>query len=72
MAKYPYVRESRRIQARRTIREQEIAAAYRPGARAAFMIDSVGIGWYGIDIHPGEYEEKIAPDRKSTRLNSSH
>jgi hypothetical protein len=62
LAKYPYIRESRRIQARRFIREQEIAAVYQPGARAAFMVDSVGIGWYMIDIHPGEYEEKIAPE----------
>jgi hypothetical protein len=26
------------------------------------MPDSVGVGWYMIDIHPGEHEEKIAPE----------
>jgi hypothetical protein len=62
LAKHPYIRESRRIRARRTIQEQAIAAAYQPGARAAFVLDSVGIGFYAIDIHPGEHEEKIAPE----------
>lgn len=65
LSKYPYIRESRRIQARRTIREQEIAAAYQQAQegsqRAAFMLDSVGVGLYPIDIHPGQYEEKIVP-----------
>lgn len=62
LAKHPYIRESRRLRARRTIQEQAIAAAYQPGARAAFMIDSVGLGWYAIDIHPGQHEEKIPPE----------
>lgn len=61
VAKYPYVRESRRIQALTTIREQEISEPRLPPgeARARFFPDSAGIGLYPIDIHPGEGEEKI-------------
>ncbi|MBI3944678.1 MAG: FAD-dependent oxidoreductase [Armatimonadetes bacterium] len=51
LSHYPYIRESRRIRALKTIREPEIAADSQPGARAAFFPDSVGIGLYGVDIH---------------------
>lgn len=51
LSKYPYIRESRRIRAKKTIVEQEIAAATNSGARAALFDDSVGIGFYPIDIH---------------------
>ena len=53
---FPYVRESRRILARRTILEQHVSAAYQSGARAEVYADSVGVGWYPIDIHgvPGD------------------
>jgi hypothetical protein len=51
MSKYPYIRESRRIKARKRIVEQEIAAATNGGARAKLFKDSVGIGLYPIDIH---------------------
>ncbi|HEX2998898.1 MAG TPA: FAD-dependent oxidoreductase, partial [Armatimonadota bacterium] len=51
LSKYPYIRESRRIRALKTIVEGEIAADTNPGARAAFFDDAVGIGLYGIDIH---------------------
>lgn len=51
LSKYPYIRESRRIRALRTIVETDISADYNPGARAALFPDSVGIGLYGIDIH---------------------
>jgi len=50
-SQYPYIRESRRIQARKTIVEQEVAAEYQIIARAAPFGDSVGVGWYAIDIH---------------------
>jgi len=52
----PYARESRRILARTTIRQQDVAASHQHGARAADFHDSVGIGWYPIDIHgmPGD------------------
>jgi hypothetical protein len=33
------------------VREQDVAASCQPGARAAFFDDSVGVGWYPIDIH---------------------
>lgn len=53
IAKSPYVRESRRILARRTIAERDVAARFRPGERLAEAYpDSVGIGYYRIDLHP--------------------
>lgn len=53
LAKMPYVRESRRIRAEFTIREQAIAASCRPGQTYAETFpDSVGIGYYRIDLHP--------------------
>lgn len=51
LCKHPYIRESRRIRARKTIVEQEVSAHYQPGPRAAHFADSVGVGWYPIDIH---------------------
>ena len=51
LAKYPYIRECRRMQARKTIIEQEVAVAHQRRARAAHFADSVGVGWYPIDIH---------------------
>lgn len=51
LCKFPYIRESRRIVARRTVVEQDVSAHFQPGPRAAHFADSVGIGWYPIDIH---------------------
>jgi hypothetical protein len=51
LCKFPYIRESRRIRARKTIVEQDVSAHHQPGPRAAFFSDSVGVGWYPIDIH---------------------
>jgi hypothetical protein len=57
LAKYPYVRESRRIKARFTVTEQHVGAAARgvgrgqPGEGEPFA-DSVGVGCYRIDLHP--------------------
>ena len=51
LSKFPYIRESRRIRALKTIVEQEVSADHQPGPRAAFFSDSVGVGWYPIDIH---------------------
>jgi FAD dependent oxidoreductase len=51
LSKHPYIRESRRIKAKKTIVEQEVSARYQKGARAAHFADSVGVGWYPIDIH---------------------
>lgn len=53
LAKQPYIRESRRIQAEFTVLEQHVAAATNPSSnRAATFPDSVGIGSYQIDLHP--------------------
>jgi hypothetical protein len=52
MSKYPYIRESRRIVARGTVAEQDIVEDMQPGPRARLFDDSVGIGFYMVDIHP--------------------
>lgn len=56
MAKYPYVREARRIKALFTIKEEHVGAENRllvSGEKtAATFTDSVGIGYYHIDLHP--------------------
>jgi hypothetical protein len=54
LAKAPYIRESRRIKALVTVREQDVAAASLPDSadRAREFEDSVGIGSYRIDLHP--------------------
>jgi hypothetical protein len=61
LAKYPYVRESRRIRAEFTVREQHVATdirmemtgAVRPEeASSETFDDAVGIGSYAIDLHP--------------------
>ena len=52
LAVEPYVRESRRIRARFTVREQDLAHAVRGDRGAADYADSVGIGMYRIDLHP--------------------
>ena len=49
LAKMPYIRESRRIVAKRLIREQEIV---RDFAEKPLMVeDSVGVGHYSMDLH---------------------
>ena len=59
LAKYPYVRESRRINAVFTVLEEHVGKANRAlvagdkdRAHAAKFYDSVGIGYYHIDLHP--------------------
>lgn len=53
LAKAVYVRESRRIRARFTVTEQHIGREMRgEGAGSAVFDDSVGIGFYRIDLHP--------------------
>jgi hypothetical protein len=51
LAKAPYLRESRRIRALRTIVEQDITPITRPTGAVQYP-DSVGIGAYRIDLHP--------------------
>ena len=60
LAKYPYIRESRRIRAEFTVLEQHVGTEARvkaPGqtkeeVSAEHFNDSVGIGSYRIDLHP--------------------
>ena len=60
LAKYPYVRESRRIRAMTTIVEQDCGKENRAlvvgekesQVQAKRYLDSVGIGHYQIDLHP--------------------
>jgi hypothetical protein len=53
LAKYPYIRESRRIQAEFTVVEQHVATDARKGLTTAeAFADSVGVGSYRIDLHP--------------------
>jgi hypothetical protein len=51
LAKFPYIRESRRIKALHTVVEQDVSAHFQEGPLAADFPDSVGLGWYPIDIH---------------------
>ncbi len=60
VAKYPYVREARRIRAEFTIVEQHVGMKARAmvtgqpeaNVRAEQFADTVGIGSYPIDLHP--------------------
>jgi hypothetical protein len=60
LAKYPYIRESRRIRAEFTVLEQHVGTDARvkllgkpeKEVRAEEFFDSVGIGHYRIDLHP--------------------
>lgn len=59
LAKYPYIRESRRIKSVFTILEEHvgktnraIVAGKESGNKAADFFDSVGTGYYHIDLHP--------------------
>jgi hypothetical protein len=52
LAKAPYIRESRRIRAQRTVVEQDINPEVRTLEWAATFPDTVGVGAYRIDLHP--------------------
>lgn len=55
LAKYPYIRESRRIKAQLTVVEQHVGVEARKAvglSGAETFDDSVGIGCYRIDLHP--------------------
>lgn len=53
LAKSPYIRESRRIRALTTIREQDVSTECNPGLTVMpRRTDSVGVGAYRIDLHP--------------------
>jgi hypothetical protein len=59
LAKYPYIRESRRIKALFTVLEEHVGKENRSlisgkksENRAAEFFDTIGIGYYHIDLHP--------------------
>ncbi len=58
LAKYPYIRESRRIKAEFTVLEQHVGtdarrqALGREDVQAEPFDDAVGVGSYRIDLHP--------------------
>jgi len=52
LALHVYVRESRRLQAKFTVTEQQVSLALRGKHGAERFADTVGIGHYNIDLHP--------------------
>jgi hypothetical protein len=58
LAKSPYIRESRRIEAEFTVLEQHVGkqarqqTAKQHDIKAAVFGDSMGIGYYRLDLHP--------------------
>lgn len=52
LSRDPYIRESRRIKGMTRIVQTDIASSNQVFARSANFYDSVGIGWYAIDLHP--------------------
>lgn len=53
LAKYPYIRESRRIRAEFTVTENHVGVKARGKQKGAEQFpDAVGIGSYRIDLHP--------------------
>ncbi|OJF92121.1 FAD-dependent oxidoreductase [Alkalibacterium sp. 20] len=51
LAKYPYIRESRRIRAMYTIKEADVSIEDRKEAGIKEYQDSVGVGSYHLDLH---------------------
>jgi hypothetical protein len=51
LSKFPYIREGQRIKGLVTITEQDLSIHCQKGPRTKHFADSVGIGWYPIDIH---------------------
>lgn len=64
LAPEPYIRESRRIVAIETVREQDIVVEDKSGkrhqesTRAKLRPDAAGIGHYWLDIHEGASDEE--------------
>ncbi len=52
LSKYPYIRESMRIVGRGRVVEQDIVEKAQSGPRAKWFADSIGTGFYMVDIHP--------------------
>ena len=54
---YPYIREGRRIVGLTHIVEQDVSVEFQRAARARLFDDSVGVGWYPIDIHAANADD---------------
>ena len=59
MAKYPYIREARRIRALFTVKEEHVGVENRTlvkgkeaASRSEVFYDTVGVGFYYLDLHP--------------------
>jgi hypothetical protein len=61
----PYIRESRRTRGISRITAQDVLATVQPNARARHWPDSIGIGWYPLDLHPapGNSTSRYEPTR---------
>jgi hypothetical protein len=68
LAPQPYIRESRRIKAVTTIREQDIIATYQKGDRAALFFDSCGIGDNDVEIHADAYSPSVSEPAKPFQI----
>lgn len=67
LSQFPYVRESRRILALGTVREQDVAPKDPSAVRAVQFEDSVGIGYYPMDLHACGPEPAL-PDSKPYQI----
>jgi hypothetical protein len=63
LSQHPYIRESRRIIPLRVVVEEDLAIDFQPGARAVRYPDSVGIGWYPIDIHSCDRQDFVSQSK---------
>ncbi len=64
LAQYPYIRESRRLIGLTRVTEQQVIAPLESPqtARAPFFPDSVGLGYYPLDLHRCVNDGGIKPD----------
>ena len=51
LANFPHIRESGRLLSLQTVGDLVVSAHFQAGPWAAHFEDSVGVGWYPIDIH---------------------
>lgn len=63
LSQYPYIRESRRLEAVYVVREQDIADPDSQDVRGRFFPDSAGIALYAIDIHGCGKPQKLPQTR---------
>ena len=63
LSQHPYMRESRRIIPLRTIVEEDVAVDFQKNSRSVYYPDSIGIGWYPIDIHSCDRQDFVSQTR---------